>query len=629
MRHCTPALYSLTPATLAQPRGWPLALLVAAAAWASGHAAWAQAPASAASAPAAPSRPAQAASFDTWAESFAADWVRLSPERATFSQYFSGPEQAALERQLTPQTQAQRQRVRLLARDGLARVATFEAVMPLTPLQRTQAAVIRWEMQRALDSAPYEDHGFVFNQLGGPQVRYVSFLSEMQPLRRPADLEAFNARLALLEQRVDEALERARAAAARGLLPPRFVVERARTQVQEFLAPAAADNVLVQALARRSQRIDGLAPEERQRAIDTATATVDSRVRPAWQRILAFLNEIEPRTTADAGLWRLPDGDKAYAQALANFTTTTMSAEQIHAVGLREVARIEAEMDRVLQRMGRKDGSVKERMDTLFAELEPPADPDPRPQILDRYRAAVADNIQRAAGLFNLLPKAPVEVRRQPALTERTAAANYMTPAPDGSMPGIFWLPLPGPLGRDVVRMRSLAVHEAVPGHHYQLALQQELGSLPKWQQRRIFGGGSAITEGWALYAERLAIDQGWYAGDDIGLLGALDAQLFRARRLVVDTGLHAKRWTREQAIAYGIIPQEVERYVSNPGQACAYMIGMLRIIELREQASATLGTRFDLRAFHDVVLTAGSVPLDVLGDVVQRWVAQTKAKAA
>jgi uncharacterized protein (DUF885 family) len=204
-----------------------------------------------------------------------------------------------------------------------------------------------------------------------------------------------------------------------------------------------------------------------------------------------------------------------------------------------------------------------------------------------------------------------------------------MTPAPDGSSPGIFWLPLPGPLGRDVVRMRSLAVHEAVPGHHYQLALQQELGSLPKWQQRRIFGGGSAITEGWALYAERLAIDHGWYAGDDIGLLGALDAQLFRARRLVVDTGLHAKRWTREQAIAYGIIPQEVERYVSNPGQACAYMIGMLRIIELREEASAALGSRFDLRAFHDVVLTAGSVPLDVLGELVQRWVAQTKAKPA
>jgi uncharacterized protein (DUF885 family) len=582
--------------------------------------------------PAAATPASQAVGFDTWAETFAADWVRLSPERATFSQYFSGDEQAVLMRQLTPLTTAQRERQRALAREGLARVRAYEAGTALNATQRTQAAVIRWDLQRAIDGAPFEDHGFVFSQLGGPQVRYPQFLSENQPLRTPADLQAYLARLGQLDQRVDEALARSRAAVARGLLPPRFIVERSREQVRQFLAASqnttAAENLLVTALARRSERIAGLAPEQRDAAIASATQTVAERVLPAWRRILAHLDEILPRTTQDAGLWRLPDGEKAYAQALANFTTTTMGAEEIHAVGLREVARIEGEMDVVLRRQGRTEGTVKARMDALFAELEPPATPDPRPQILDRYRAAVADNIQRAAGLFNLLPKAPVEVRRQPALTERTAAANYMTPAPDGSAPGIFWLPLPGPLGRDIVRMRSLAVHEAVPGHHYQLALQQELGSLPKWQQRRIFGGGSAITEGWALYAERLAIDQGWYAGDDIALLGALDAQLFRARRLVVDTGLHAKRWTREQAIAYGIIPQEVERYISNPGQACAYMIGMLRIIDLREQARAALGPRFDLRAFHDVVLTAGSVPLDVLGEVVQRWVGETRAKA-
>jgi uncharacterized protein (DUF885 family) len=178
---------------------------------------------------------------------------------------------------------------------------------------------------------------------------------------------------------------------------------------------------------------------------------------------------------------------------------------------------------------------------------------------------------------------------------------------------------LPGPKF-EIARMRSLAVHEAVPGHHFQIALQQEQTGLPRWRQRRIFGGGSAHAEGWALYAERLAIDNGWYEGDPHALLGALDGQLFRARRLVVDTGLHAKRWSREQAIDYGINAQEVERYVSNPGQACAYMIGMLRILSLREEASAKMGTRFSLKTYHDVVLKTGSVPLDVLGEVVQRW---------
>jgi uncharacterized protein (DUF885 family) len=163
-------------------------------------------------------------------------------------------------------------------------------------------------------------------------------------------------------------------------------------------------------------------------------------------------------------------------------------------------------------------------------------------------------------------------------------------------------------------------VHEAVPGHHFQLALQQEQKSLPRWRQRRIFGGGSAHSEGWALYAERLALDNGWYEGDPHSLLGALDAQLFRARRLVVDTGLHAQQWTRQQAIDYGIAANEVERYVVNPGQACAYMIGMLHILALRDEAQAQMGERFDLKAFHDVVLQTGSVPLDVLSQVVRRW---------
>jgi uncharacterized protein (DUF885 family) len=166
--------------------------------------------------------------------------------------------------------------------------------------------------------------------------------------------------------------------------------------------------------------------------------------------------------------------------------------------------------------------------------------------------------------------------------------------------------------------MRSLAVHEAVPGHHFQLALQQEQATLPKWRQRRIFGGGSAHAEGWALYAERLAIEEGWYEGDPHSLLGALNSELFRARRLVVDTGLHAKKWTREQAISYGIGAQEVERYIVNPGQATAYMIGMLRILALREETRAKLGAKFDIKAFHDVVLKTGSVPLDVMADVLR-----------
>ncbi|MFO1341148.1 MAG: DUF885 domain-containing protein [Burkholderiaceae bacterium] len=558
--------------------------------------------------------------FDAWAEAFAADWVRLSPERATYSQYFGGAEQAALDRQLTPLTPAQRQRQRELAQAGLAQLAGFDGAA-LSAAQRTDAATLRWGLQRTLAAEPFEDHGFVFNQFGGLQIRLVSLFSELQPMRQPADVAAFVERLSQVEGRIDEAIVRTRAAAAKGLLPPRFILERARTQVQDFLAPPVAQNLFVTALAQRSALIDGLAAADRDKAIADATRLVEQRIRPAWQRVLDLMNELHPRTTAEAGLWRLPEGAAAYAQALASATTTTLTAEQIHAIGLREVARIEGEMDALLKTLGRNTGSVEARMTALRAELQPPAEPDPRPALIERFKAIVADNQRRSQALFNLQPRAPVEVRREPPLTEKTAAAHYSGPAPDGSRPGVFWAPLPGPIF-NVPGMRSLAVHEAVPGHHFQIALQQEQAGLPRWRQRQVFGGGSAHAEGWALYAERLAIDNGWYEGDPQQWLGALDAQLFRARRLVVDTGLHAKRWTREQAIAYGIGAQEVERYVANPGQACAYMIGMLRLLELRGEAQQTLGQRFDAKAFHDVVLKTGSVPLDVMGDVVRRWAA-------
>ncbi len=561
-----------------------------------------------------------AAGFDAWAENFAADWMRLSAERVTYSQYFSGAEQAAFERQLTPQTPERRVKTHELARAGLARLVTFEAG-PLSANQRTEAATLRWSLERTMAGEPYEEHTFVFSQLGGPQVSLISFMSEAHPMRTPDDAAAYMARLAQVDQRIDEAIARARAAAAKGYIPPRFILDRSRTQVRAFGVPPPEQNLFVQALNRRSERIEGLPAETRQRYIADATQLVATRIRPAWLRIDAFLTEIEPRTTADAGLWRYADGASAYAQALALYTTTTLSADDIHNIGLREVARIEGEMDKVLQTLGRKDGTVLVRMTALNASLQPPADPDPRPGLIAKHTENVRDNIRRSKAFFNLLPKAPVEVRREPALTEKTAAAHYSTPAPDGSRPGVFWAPLPGP-EFNIANMRSLAVHEAVPGHHYQLAIQQEQTGLPRWRQRRVFGGGSAHSEGWGLYAERLAIDNGWYDGDAVGLLGALDSQLFRARRLVVDTGLHAMKWTREQAIAYGIGAQEVERYVSNPGQACAYMIGMLRMLQLRVEAQKTLGAKFDVKAFHDVLLTTGSVPLDVLGDVMRRWAA-------
>jgi uncharacterized protein (DUF885 family) len=566
------------------------------------------------------------AAFDAWSDRFAADWVRANPQLATSTQYFSGAAQDALDRQLTPLTTAHRKKMVALARAGVARLDAFLAG-PLSDEQRTSASVMRWSLANTIASEPYEDYQFVFNQFGGTQVGLVNFMTTTHPLRRAADVASYLARLDQVGARMDEALARARAATARGLVPPRFILERAQYQVDLFLKPAADQNVLVTSLAQRTEKLADLAPDARARAIADATRIVDAKIRPAYERVQAFMAELHPKTNDTAGIARLAGGAAAYQQALKTYTSTNLTAEEIHGIGLREVARIEAEMDKHLRALGYTEGGIEERMKQLDATFQPQGEGDPRAALLQRYAGIVQDAEQRSGALFNLKPRAPVDVRREPALTEPSAAAHYSLPAPDGSRPGIFWVPMRGPTF-DVVRMRSLSYHEAVPGHHFQLAIQQERTDLPRFRAQRIFGGGSAHSEGWALYAERLAVEQGWYEGDVPGLLGALGSELFRARRLVVDTGLHTKGWTRQQAIDYGIGAQEVERYVAWPGQACAYMIGMLRIIDLREHARRELGAKFSLPAFHDVVLRNGSVPLDVLGEVVERWIAAQKQAA-
>jgi len=560
------------------------------------------------------------AAFDKWADKFAEDWVRLNPQLATSTQYFSGAEQAALDRQLTPITQAQRDKTRKLAKDGLARLDRWMAG-PLDATQRISAAVMRWSLNNVIANEPFEDHNFVFSQFSGVHVGLVNFMNNTHPLRRASDVDSYLARLEQVAPRIDEALVRARAAEAKHLIPPRFILARAQDQVNGFLKDAPARNALVTSFEQRSSAIADLAPAARADAIARATAIVEKRILPAYQRVQAFMAELAPKTGDVAGISRLPDGAAAYARALSNYTSTSLSAEQIHAIGLREVARIEGEMDRHLRALGYAEGSVEARMKQLDATFQPKGEGDPRPAILARYADMVKDAEARSALIFNIKPRAPVEVRREPPLTEAAAAAHYSLPAPDGSRPGIFWVPMRGPVF-DTIRMRSLSYHEAVPGHHFQLAIQQEQTNLPKFRSQRIFSGGSSHSEGWGLYAERLAVEQGWYKDDVPGLLGALGSELFRARRLVVDTGLHAKGWTREQAIDYGIGAQEVERYIAWPGQANAYMIGMLRIIELRDKARTALGAKFSLPAFHDLVLQSGSVPLDVLGEIVDGWIA-------
>jgi uncharacterized protein (DUF885 family) len=572
--------------------------------------------------------------FDQWAEEFTREWVRANPANATSTQYLPPEEQDAVDRELElagtdgiPLDPTQRARHLARARRGLEELERFTRA-ELTPVQRTSAAFLRQRLSATLRSAEFSDNTYLFDQFRGVHIGLVAFLTQTHPMRTTRDLENYLARLERVAPLLDVAIEASERQVKQDVIPPRFIVAATIAGVDRLLAPPVEKNVFVDTLAQAAGKIEGLEASKRDALVTRARTVVSERVRPAFERVRAHLQAQLPRATEDSGIWKLPRGEAMYAAALEAFTTTRLTADEIHAIGLREVARIEGEMDRLLRELGYTTGTVAARYAQLQAAVLPTGTEDPRPAMIEEITRIVRDAETRAKALFLTQPKSPIEVRREPAFTEAGAAARYTQPAPDGSRPGIYWIPL-ARITPDVIWIgagtRSVAYHEAVPGHHFQIALQQESTELPRFRKLMPYGVISAHVEGWALYAERIADEAGWFAGDLQGRLGYLAFQLLRARRLVVDTGLHAKRWTRQQALDYGIQASEVDRYIVWPGQACSYMVGQLRILELREKAKAALGSKFSLPRFHDVVLRAGMLPLDVLGEVVDEWVARER----
>jgi len=568
---------------------------------------------------------ADVAPADAFFQTFTDAWMARQPNAATGSRYFDGTMQARMDRELTPATDAFADDTVALARQGLEQLAALDpATMDGTA--RVSAELMRWQLASLIEGERYRDLDFPLQQFSGANVGLPNLMTVIHPLRDAQDAEHYIARLGLFRQRMGEATARAQAQAQRGILPPDFILDATIAQMRQFVSPAPAANPLATTLASGLERMADLSPAQRERLLGSAVGIIREQVYPAWQAAIAELEAQRPRASADAGLWRFEAGADAYAYHLRRFTSTGLDAQKIHAIGLREVARIEAEMDALLRELGRTGGSVEDRTKALRADLAYSDDEAGRAAIMQDIDTMMRDAERRSDALFDIRPKSEVVARPYPEYRWASAAASYTAPPLDGSRPGVYQMPL----RKDRLTrfgLRTLVYHETVPGHHFQVALSVENQALPKFRQVRALGGISAFSEGWALYAERLAAEENWYAGDIEGRLGQLDAELFRARRLVVDTGLHAKRWTRQQAIDYGIPASEVDRYVVMPGQATSYMIGQLEIIRLRDKAREALGERFDPRQFHNRVLLTGVVPMDLLEREVDDYIRQARAE--
>lgn len=478
---------------------------------------------------------------------------------------------------------------------------------------------------------------YFMTQLTGPHLAIPRMLMSQHPIDSRDHIEAYLARLGDMGRALDEAGETFTTDASIGIAPPRFAIEGILKSLKDFIALPAAEHPLTMTLVEKMKAVDGLRDDERAAYAARAARLVESEVYPAYERLAGQVDLVLQETNDDAGVWRLGDeGEAFYQLALTSYGAGFKSGDDVHQLGLSEVARITGEMDVLLKSIGLVDGSVAMRMEQLAARpdnLYPNTD-EGREALLASLRGQIDAVMAKSGAWFGRLPATKVEVRRIPVHEQESSPGGYYTgPSIDGSRPGIYWINLKSTADNPKHSLKTLTYHEAVPGHHFQTAYQRSIKDMPLLRNML---GYSEYAEGWGLYAEALAKEMGMYEGDAPGDLGRLQAELFRAARLVVDTGLHSKKWTREEAIDYMVettgdtretATREIERYAVVPGQACAYKLGMLKIEELRARAEKDLGDKFDIRAFHDAVLSTGEAPLPVLEAAINEWIKAQGAK--
>ena len=502
----------------------------------------------------------------------------------------------------------------------------------LNESERLSKDILMYFMMDIAEGKKWQFHNYPVNQLFGVQNNFPSFMESGHQVHNLEDAEDYISRLSKVDVQFNQVLEGLKHREKLGVIPPAFVIRKVLEEMQNFLATPVENNILYASLAEKLAKIDTMSKVEKSRILAEAKMVFDSNVRPAYETLINYFEYLQPIATDDDGVWKLPEGDAYYAYQVKHHTTTDMTPEQVREVGLSEVDRIQSEMMTLLNREGYDTGrGFKQAMDQLagdprfYYEDSTPG----RSNIIKDYKVIIEDINQAMNQWFTIQPEAAVDVQRIPQFKEKTApGAYYQGPAMDGSKPGVFYANLYDIKATPKYGMRTLAYHEAVPGHHFQITIARELKDVPTFRKLLPF---TVYSEGWALYAERLAWEAGFHknATDN---LGRLQAELFRAVRLVVDTGIHYKHWTRKQAINYMLenramaesdVISEIERYIVNPGQALAYKTGMMKIMALRKRTEKAMGERFDIREFHDLILKNGSMPLAILEQQVEGYISQ------
>ena len=518
-------------------------------------------------------------------------------------------------------------------RDNLLRLDTLKGykVNRLSQNQRITHKIAVFDTE--LDIERFERfryHSYPFNQISGNHLNLVEFMTDTHPIRNGREAEDYIARVKMFDDALKANLIWLEEQKKLGIFSPRFVFDHVIGQLRELIGYEDSENPLMQIFIKKINEIE-ISEAEKNRLLQDLSTTIETEVKLGFKLILEFMLENYENANMHHGVWSLPEGDDFYSLRLKSYTTTDYSAEEIHQIGLEEVARIGNRMKEIFVELGYEvNKPIGEMMNDLNEDPRFLYEdtPDRKEIVIRDYNQMVKEAEQDVRPYFEEFPKSPVEVRAVPEYSEKTAAGGYyQSPSLDGSRPGVFYANLYDIKQTPKFGMRTLTFHEAVPGHHFQIALNLENEDLTLY--RRLGYRTSAFTEGWALYSEQLAVEVGM-TKDLYDELGVLQSEMFRANRLVVDTGLHYKKWTREKAMEYmkkttGMsdteVRVEIERYIVWPAQATSYKMGMLKILELRDRAINKMGDKFDLKKFHSLVLNQGIVPLFILEDLIDEWI--------
>jgi len=522
-----------------------------------------------------------------------------------------------------------------MVRDDLDMLHRYDRTA-LDPAGQLSYDVLDYFLAIQVEGDKFRGHDFPVNQMFGVQSSLPNFMAQTHQVNNRHDADAYVARLDLFQQKFAQVIDGLKEREAKGVVPPKFTVDEVLAQMRGFIAPQPKEHMLYTSFKEKLGKLpdDAIPAADRDVLLARVATSIERSVYPAYRTLIDHFAELQPKVTRNDGAWSLPDGDAYYAWCVRMHTTTDMTPEQVHALGLAEVARVSAEMDAILKAQGLAEGPIGPRVQQLahMPDAAYPNTPEGKDAMLKQYQA-ILDEVNAGLGsAFHVRPKLGVVVKPVPAFSEKTAPGAYYEPGSfDGTRPGVFYANMRDTTENPKWGMRTLAYHEGIPGHHFQISIAQELQGVPFFRRVLPF---TAYAEGWALYAERLAWELG-FEKDPLDDLGRLRDEMMRAVRLVVDSGIHYKHWTREQAIQYMMdntgmaessVTSEIERYFVDPGQALAYKAGMLKILELREHAKQALGAKFELGEFHDQVLTHGSLPLALLQRVIEDWIRQKQS---